>query len=202
IAGWAVPMSHYNLLVTVLLLRLVAVSGVVLIGISLPRLASARGRDPSQAFWLGVCNPLVLIHFIAGAHNDALMVGLTVAGLALLLSAVGVLYLLWRAPKLGTVRACALALALVVALGPVVLPWYALWAIVVIAAGGDEFERGYAIFASVVLLAVLEPSGSAMPDLMLMITVVALMGIAVALSCRPVRRWIRDQVPSVVERSR
>ncbi len=28
-------------------------------------------------------NPLVLMHFVAGAHNDALMVGLLVAGLAL-----------------------------------------------------------------------------------------------------------------------
>ena len=31
---------------------------------------------------------------------------------------VGVAYLLWRAPKIGTVRACGIALALVVALGP------------------------------------------------------------------------------------
>ena len=89
-----------------------------------------------------------------------------------------------------------------VALGPVVLPWYALWAIVVIAAAGDGIERGYAIVSSVVLLAVLEPSGSAMPDLMLMITVVVLLGIAFAVSYRPVRRRIQDQLPSVVERYR
>jgi hypothetical protein len=32
---------------------------------------------------LGLLNPLVLVHFVGGAHNDALMVGLTVAGFAL-----------------------------------------------------------------------------------------------------------------------
>jgi hypothetical protein len=32
-----------------------------------------------------VLNPLVLLHFISGAHNDALLVGLVVAGLTLLL---------------------------------------------------------------------------------------------------------------------
>ena len=37
--------------------------------------------------------------------------------------------------------ACALALALVVALGPIVLPWYALWAVVLIAAAGSGIER-------------------------------------------------------------
>ncbi len=49
----------------------------------LPRLAHAHGIDPAKALWLGVLNPLVLMHFVAGAHNDALMVGLMIAGLAL-----------------------------------------------------------------------------------------------------------------------
>jgi len=77
-------------------------------------------------------------------------------------------------PEIGTVRACGLALALVVALGPIVLPWYALWALVILAAGGNTSERGYAVLASLAFLIVLEPSGSAMPDLMLMIILVVL----------------------------
>jgi alpha-1,6-mannosyltransferase len=48
-----------------------------------PRLARSYGRDPSVAFALAVLNPLVLLHLIAGAHNDALMLGFLVAGLAM-----------------------------------------------------------------------------------------------------------------------
>ncbi len=68
---------------TVLFLRLLAVAGLLLMARYLPRLAAARGVDPRGAIWLGVLNPLVLIHFVAGGHNDALMLGLVVAGLAI-----------------------------------------------------------------------------------------------------------------------
>ena len=57
-------------------LRLLAVAGVALIAWALVRLAD----DPARALWLGVANPLVLLHFVAGGHNDALMVGLLLAG--------------------------------------------------------------------------------------------------------------------------
>jgi alpha-1,6-mannosyltransferase len=64
-----------------LVFRLIAVAGVVLIAVYLPRLAFAHGIDPTRALWLGVANPLIVLHFVAGAHNDALMVGLIVMGL-------------------------------------------------------------------------------------------------------------------------
>jgi alpha-1,6-mannosyltransferase len=38
------------------------------------------GRDPSAVFALAVLNPLVLLGLLGGAHNDALMLGLLVAG--------------------------------------------------------------------------------------------------------------------------
>ncbi len=66
-----------------LLFRVVAVVGVALTAYYLPRLAFLHGIDPSKALWLGVLNPLVLMHFVAGIHNDALMVGLIVMGLTL-----------------------------------------------------------------------------------------------------------------------
>jgi alpha-1,6-mannosyltransferase len=72
---------------TVLLMRLLAVGGLLLIARYLPRLATACGVDPRGALWLGVLNPLVLIHFVAGGHNDALMLGLVVAGLAVAVEA-------------------------------------------------------------------------------------------------------------------
>jgi alpha-1,6-mannosyltransferase len=60
-------------------MRLVAVCGLLLLAAAVPVLARGRGFD---AFWLVVLNPLVLIHLVGGAHNDALMVGLLAAGLA------------------------------------------------------------------------------------------------------------------------
>lgn len=72
---------------TVLFMRLLAVVGLLLVARYLPRLAAACGADPRMALWLGVLNPLVLVHFVAGGHNDALMVGLLVAGLTIAVEA-------------------------------------------------------------------------------------------------------------------
>ena len=317
LANIAVRLSGNNVITTIMILRLFEVAGVVLIAASLPALAKAAGKDPARAVWLGVCNPLVLFHFIGGGHNDALMIGLIVAGLAVatvgsrpllgvvlcmlaatmkapavipagfiildavrrapaerriplfaklagfgsatflalswicglgwgwvgalgipgtnrtlltpttflahwisvvvghetevlnlvrtagaLTTVVGVAYLLWRAPKIGTVRACGFALALVVALGPIVLPWYVLWGLIVLAAVGRRIERGFAIFASVVLSVVVQPSGSSMPDWVLMAAVVSLTVLALAIAWRPVRAWIRADLAVAIEEYR
>lgn len=317
LANAAVRLSGGSVVSTIMILRLFEVAGVVLIAVSLPALARAAGKDPARAVWLGVCNPLVLFHFISGGHNDALMVGLIVAGLAVatignrpllgvvlcmvaatikapaivpagfiildavrrapadrrvplfaklagfgsaaflflawacnlgwgwvgalgipgtnrtlltpttflahwisvvvghetevlnlvrtagaLLTVVGVAYLLWRAPKIGTVRACGFALALIVALGPIVLPWYVLWGLIVLAAVGRRIERGFAIFASVVLSIVVQPSGSSMPDVVLMSAVVVLTVVAIAIAWRPVRSWIRSDLAVAIDEYR
>ncbi|MFJ2236452.1 polyprenol phosphomannose-dependent alpha 1,6 mannosyltransferase MptB [Streptomyces sp. NPDC087859] len=62
-------------------MRLVALCGVALMAAALPRLARHSGADPAAALWLGALNPLVLLHLVAGAHNDAVMLGLLGAGL-------------------------------------------------------------------------------------------------------------------------
>lgn len=74
-----------QLLVAVGVLRLVAVAGAVLIAAAGPRLARACGVPPGTAAWLGLVTPLVALHVVAGAHNDALVAGLLVTSLALLL---------------------------------------------------------------------------------------------------------------------
>ncbi len=66
--------------VSVLLFRLLACLGVALCVIYVPKIAQLHGVDGAKALWISVANPLFLISFIAGAHNDALMVGLAVAG--------------------------------------------------------------------------------------------------------------------------
>ncbi|ATW49731.1 DUF2029 domain-containing protein [Streptomyces peucetius subsp. caesius ATCC 27952] len=65
----------------VLGMRLVALLGVAAMALCLPRLARYCGTDPSMALWLGALNPLVLLHLVSGAHNDAVMLGLLGIGL-------------------------------------------------------------------------------------------------------------------------
>jgi hypothetical protein len=72
--------NHY---LAVVAFRLIALGGVALLAYYVPRLAFHCGIDASKALWLGVMNPLVLMHFVVGAHNDALMIGLLVAGMAI-----------------------------------------------------------------------------------------------------------------------
>lgn len=90
-----------HLILSVVAMRLLAVVGLALLAYAVPVLARAGGVRPSAALWLAVLNPLVLIHFIGGAHNDALMVGLLAAGLAAAVR---------RRPVLATVLVVAAAL--------------------------------------------------------------------------------------------
>jgi alpha-1,6-mannosyltransferase len=66
---------------SVMLFRLVALFGVVLCIIYVPKLAELHGVNPHRALWLTAANPLFLTNFIASVHNDALMIGLALAGL-------------------------------------------------------------------------------------------------------------------------
>lgn len=71
-----------HLILGIIAMRLIAVGGLVLLAVSIRVLARSAGVNPPAATWLAVLNPLVLIHLVGGAHNDALMVGLLAAGLA------------------------------------------------------------------------------------------------------------------------
>lgn len=82
LAGQLERVTGEHVVAAVLGLRLLAVAGLVLVAWGLPRLAAAHGVPPARALWLGLANPLVLLHLVAGAHNDALMIGLLVAGVA------------------------------------------------------------------------------------------------------------------------
>lgn len=76
LASLVVRVTGESLLPALVGMRLLAVLGLVLAGWALRRLGGDR------ALWLGVANPLVLLHLVAGAHNEALMLGLMLAGLA------------------------------------------------------------------------------------------------------------------------
>jgi alpha-1,6-mannosyltransferase len=67
---------------TIAALRIVSLLGVTLTAACLPVLARRAGVPVSRAVWLALACPLVAVHLISGGHNDAVMVGLVVAGLA------------------------------------------------------------------------------------------------------------------------
>jgi alpha-1,6-mannosyltransferase len=66
---------------SIMLFRLAALVGIVLCIIYVPKLAELHGVNPHRALWLTAANPLFLTNFIASVHNDALMIGLALAGL-------------------------------------------------------------------------------------------------------------------------
>ena len=76
-----------NIILGVWAHRLLAMAGVALIVWALPRLSRRCGVAPVSALWLGAANPLVLFHLVAGVHNDALMLGLMLAGMEFCLRA-------------------------------------------------------------------------------------------------------------------
>jgi hypothetical protein len=61
--------------------RMWAVVAVAALAAAVPVLASRHGISAAKALWLAVLNPLVIMHFVAGAHNDALMTAAVVVGL-------------------------------------------------------------------------------------------------------------------------
>ncbi|MEO1064644.1 MAG: polyprenol phosphomannose-dependent alpha 1,6 mannosyltransferase MptB [Actinomycetota bacterium] len=62
--------------------RLLALAGLALVALAIPRLARAVGRGPEDALVLILCNPLTMLHLVSGAHNEALMIGLLTLGVA------------------------------------------------------------------------------------------------------------------------
>jgi len=67
----------------ILVFRTIELAGVTLMMVSLPVLARRLGNDAGIALWLAVLSPLALFSYISSGHNDALMVGLMLAGLTL-----------------------------------------------------------------------------------------------------------------------
>jgi alpha-1,6-mannosyltransferase len=69
-----------NIVAAVLSHRVVVLIGVGLIVWAVPRLARRCGVAEVSALWLGAANPLLLMHLVAGIHNEALMMGLMLTG--------------------------------------------------------------------------------------------------------------------------
>ncbi|RZT16158.1 alpha-1,6-mannosyltransferase [Mycobacterium sp. BK558] len=66
-----------------MLLRLCMLPGLALLIWAVPRIARHVGANSAAALWICVLNPLVIIQLMGGVHNEMLMVGLMMAGIAL-----------------------------------------------------------------------------------------------------------------------
>ncbi len=75
IDGFFAKVTFHNELATIVLLRLLAFAGVLLIAFCVPRLAGLYHRDKAEIFTLAVLNPVTILHLVGGAHNDASDVG-------------------------------------------------------------------------------------------------------------------------------
>ncbi len=113
--GVFASVSLHHVLATVVLLRLSSLAGVALIAACIPALARSFGKDHGSVYVMAVLNPLTILMLVGAAHNDALMLGLLVAG---------VTAARYRHPAWG-VLLCALAAAIKVpaAIGVVYIGW-------------------------------------------------------------------------------
>ena len=118
LAARMIQLTGENTIAAVFGLRVLCVLGVVLMAVYVPRLARHLGVDERAALWLGVLNPLVLIHLVGGGHNDALLIGFLVMGLVLVLDGL---------PVFG-VLICALAMLVKVPAGLALAFCIPLWA--------------------------------------------------------------------------
>jgi alpha-1,6-mannosyltransferase len=87
-----------NIVAAVLCHRLVVLLGVGLIVWATPRLARRCGVAEVSALWLGAANPLLIMHLVAGIHNEASMLGLMLAGTEFALRGIDSARPLWPRP--------------------------------------------------------------------------------------------------------
>ncbi|MFD1365487.1 polyprenol phosphomannose-dependent alpha 1,6 mannosyltransferase MptB [Actinoplanes sichuanensis] len=86
IAGAAVAVGK-TLTGTIVVFRLITLAAIVVVAACLPALARRCGIAPERAIWVALAGPLVGAHMLAAPHNDAVMIGLLVAGLYLIVRA-------------------------------------------------------------------------------------------------------------------
>jgi hypothetical protein len=82
-AGVAATIGAHTVVGAVIAFRVLACAGLALAGVSLTAIARRHGQRPAHVLALALLSPLTLLHLISAGHNDAIMVGLLAAGVAL-----------------------------------------------------------------------------------------------------------------------
>jgi hypothetical protein len=80
------PLGQLSLPAAMWALKAVAAASVLALALLTSRMAPARGIDPRRCFAIVALNPLVLVHVVGGAHNDASVTLASLAGCAAVLA--------------------------------------------------------------------------------------------------------------------
>ena len=78
----AVELSGHRQVGAIAWYRVFVWIGVAMAAVGIGLIAARNGLSPAVAMAIGIGNPIVILHLIGGAHNDALMFGLVALGLA------------------------------------------------------------------------------------------------------------------------
>lgn len=70
-----------NVAAGIIFYKVISVIGFLGIAWAIPRIASKLGGDPALALWLGVANPVMILHMVGGMHNESVMAALVSIGL-------------------------------------------------------------------------------------------------------------------------
>jgi hypothetical protein len=83
LAGVASIVGGHTVVGTVIVCRILACGGLALAGAALTSIARRHRQRPAHVLALALLSPLTLLHLVSAGHNDAIMVGLLAAGVAL-----------------------------------------------------------------------------------------------------------------------
>lgn len=82
LSAWSVELTGHSPAGSVWVMRGLAALGVAMTALGVVLLARRHRVPTASALMAGVAGPLVLLHMIGGSHNDSLMMGLLVLGMA------------------------------------------------------------------------------------------------------------------------
>ncbi|GAA2340176.1 polyprenol phosphomannose-dependent alpha 1,6 mannosyltransferase MptB [Saccharopolyspora halophila] len=85
IAKGVILLSGHSIIANIIAMRLVLLSGLVLLICSLPGLVRHLGGRLPVALWLVAASPMTVVQLVGGPHNDMLMIGMLAAGTLLVL---------------------------------------------------------------------------------------------------------------------
>ncbi|TNL97667.1 alpha 1,6 mannopyranosyltransferase [Corynebacterium tapiri] len=75
--------TNDSIVLGVLAHRALSLAGIASCAWAVLQLSRRCGVRPTTALWLGILNPLTLLHLVGGIHNEAVMLGLALVGLEL-----------------------------------------------------------------------------------------------------------------------
>ena len=85
IAGAISQLTGDGVVFGVLAHRIISLLGITAMAWGLAKLSRRCGVAPESSLWLGVLNPVVMLHLLGGIHNEAILLGFLLVGIELAL---------------------------------------------------------------------------------------------------------------------